>query len=583
MRYDHKQGKASAQENVEFFREIHGIYYTIYATEKSAESGKNNTPLKTAVHSRVSPVVIRVLLNYFRRNTWVSDHAFLSIADMIFQARYNNAMFLKRLVYRLIVFALVGGMFAVAFPTRAQERSSPADFQASQVTAYDLIVAMNTLRMSYGLPALIEHPIVNAVAQATANTMAANLLTWHIGDVRGRLAAAGYGGGGTVWGTENFAVGTTLTLDEIMVVWSDEAHMLPAVKPYYCHVGAGVATAANGMVYYVLQAAYVSGQPCGNPSTPGTTPVASTPVSGIWVPGQLISPVKVATPDEDGNVYHVVEMGQSLWAIAIAYQITINDIEVWNNISRTTPLRTGQRLLIPGKTTIGYATPTPKWMIVPSTPDTDGKIVHVVQPYQTLSTISIAYAVTIEKILALNNLKIDWPLSIGQELVIDPGNITPSPTPRPLTPIEKLTPASDGNYYHTVKGGETLSWIADLYKVPLAELMAWNNLTLSSIITVNQQLLLKVTPPVMPSATPEPPTATATLTPAPPTATPTQRATATKLAITPTSTPTPAVAASTPIWVLGGVFLAIGLLLWFSLARRRTAAAQAGDEPGTPE
>ena len=32
---------------------------------------------------------------------------------------------------------------------------------SNQVSAYDLILAMNTLRVSYGLPALIEDPIVN--------------------------------------------------------------------------------------------------------------------------------------------------------------------------------------------------------------------------------------------------------------------------------------------------------------------------------------------------------------------------------------------------------------------------------------
>jgi hypothetical protein len=61
----------------------------------------------------------------------------------------------------------------------------------NQVSAFELIIAMNTLRVSYGLPPLIEDPIVNAVAQSTAATMAANNMSWHIGDVRGRIAAAG--------------------------------------------------------------------------------------------------------------------------------------------------------------------------------------------------------------------------------------------------------------------------------------------------------------------------------------------------------------------------------------------------------
>ncbi|MBK9926214.1 MAG: hypothetical protein IPP66_13090 [Anaerolineales bacterium] len=138
---------------------------------------------------------------------------------------------------------------------------------ANQTSAYDLIIAMNTLRVAYGLPALIEDPIVDAVAQSTAATMAANSMSWHIGNVRGRLASAGYGNGGTVWATENFATsGSGMGIDQIMAVWADPDHMRPAVEPAYCNIGAGVAT-ANGKTYYVLQAAYVSGQECGSTSS----------------------------------------------------------------------------------------------------------------------------------------------------------------------------------------------------------------------------------------------------------------------------------------------------------------------------
>src|ERR1044071_901067 len=139
---------------------------------------------------------------------------------------------------------------------------------SNQVSAFDLILAMNTLRVSYGLPALIEDPIVDALAQATAATMAANNMSWHIGDVRGRLAAAGYGNGATVWATENFAVSSSgMGIDEIMAVWADPDHMRPAVNPAYCHVGAGTAQTSDGRIYYVLQAAYVAGQACGSPSS----------------------------------------------------------------------------------------------------------------------------------------------------------------------------------------------------------------------------------------------------------------------------------------------------------------------------
>jgi hypothetical protein len=121
--------------------------------------------------------------------------------------------------------------------TEAKEALAPLQ----SVSAYELIAAMNVLRMSNGLPALIEHPIINAVAQGTAQIMADGLLSWHIGDVKGRLAAAGYGGGGTVFATENFAVaGDSATIDQIMLMWADFDHMRPATQPYYCHVGAAL-------------------------------------------------------------------------------------------------------------------------------------------------------------------------------------------------------------------------------------------------------------------------------------------------------------------------------------------------------
>ena len=412
------------------------------------------------------------------------------------------------------------GIGAILRPGAA--RAAPS----AQVSAYELILAMNTLRVSNGLPALIEDPIVNAVAQSTAEIMAANNMSWHIGDVRGRIAAAGYGSGGTVWATENFAVGGAGTgIDEIMASWADPDHMRPAVNPAYCHVGAGVAQASNGRYYYILQAAYVSGGECGvsSPSTSGGTPGVDSVPNPV---SQLIVPVKVATPDADGEVYHVVQSGQSFWSIAIAYRITIADLETWNNLSRDTPLQNGQRLFIPGKDTAGYATPTPKGMIVPAAPDADGRIVHEVGPYQALYTIAEAYQVSVERILALNAWQADWPLQIGQKLVISPGNITPSPT---LSALQKLTPEADGSYYHTVRGGETLSWIARLYEIPLADLMAWNGLSNASIIRPEQKLLLRVTPPATATATgtPSPTAAPATPSPSmapPPTETPTDSA-----------------------------------------------------------
>ncbi|GAB4580975.1 MAG: hypothetical protein Fur0022_37200 [Anaerolineales bacterium] len=408
----------------------------------------------------------------------------------------------RKIILSLTVILLIfAGFLPPTEPARATPPLAPAVAPLNQDTsAYELILAMNTLRVSFGLPALIEHPIINAVAQATAQEMAANNMSWHIGNVSGRIQAAGYGGGAKVWATENFAVGTGMGIDQIMVVWADAEHMRPATTPAYCHVGAGVASAGNGRYYYVLQAAYVAGEACGSNSSSGGTGGTSgggtgSSGGGSTVP-QFITPVKIATPDADGKIYHIVEFGQSFWSIAIAYQITIADLEYWNNLSREQELWVGQKLFIPTQDTEGYATPTPVGMVILSTPDAEGKIIHEVQSYQTLSSIAAAYQVEVNSLLNFNGWSVDWPLQIGQKLIISPGKI--------LSPLEQLTPASDGNYYHTVKSGETLSGIAAAYNLTLTTLMSWNGLNSDSIILPGQQLLLMVTPPVPPTSTPSP-------------------------------------------------------------------------------
>ncbi len=476
---------------------------------------------------------------------------------------YNYLVRSKHIVtWCLIIFVLVGSLY----PKRAARAGvlTPNQARSGAVTAYELIIAMNTLRVSYGLPALIEDPIVNAVAQATAETMAANNMSWHIGDVRGRIKAAGYGGGAEVWATENFAVGN-MAIDQIMIVWSDADHMRPAVVPAYCHVGAGVAQTSDGRYYYILQAAYTSANSCGEYTYIG----GSTPEPGVTRVPQIIVPVKIATPDADGKIYHIVEMGQSFWSIAIAYRITIHDLEVWNNLSRENSLRVGQRLFIPSVSTEGYATPTPVGMIIPAIPDADGKIVHTVQPYQTLITIAQAYQVSMATILALNGIQEDWPLQINQKLLISPGRITPSPTPRPLTPIEKLTPASDGMYYHTVRSGETLSWIASLYSLSLIDLMSWNGLNNTSIIKPDQRLVLQVTPPATLTFTPGPATATATATYTlpPPTAT---RSKTPMPSPTTGTTPAAPPGDSSPGWFLGVILAAAGLIMLGVIFRKKS-------------
>ena len=439
--------------------------------------------------------------------------------------------------------------------TEAKEAHAPLQ----SVSAYELIAAMNVLRMSNGLPALIEHPIINAVAQGTAQIMADGLLSWHIGDVKGRLAAAGYGGGGTVFATENFAVaGDSATIDQIMLMWADYDHMRPATQPYYCHVGAGTARASNGMTYFILQAAYISGVSCEAAPPGGWTPIpGQTPI----VPG-IITPVELVEPDENGNYLHVVMPGQSFWSIAVAYGVTIKDILRWNNLPESYVLQTGDELIIAGPNSRALVTPTPMGNVIIATPDSEGRIVHVVEAYQNLSRIGGAYGVSVNRLVELNGITVETPLQVGQRLLIKGPDQTSTPTEVPLSPLQKLTPAADGRYYHTVSEGENAQWIADLYGVTLNELLGWNGLTPTRVLYPGDRLLLQVTPPATNTPTPLPPTETPL-----PTLTPSPSPTATRLFL-PTSTASETsaelgVAENPNNWLLLLAAAAVGVAVYF--------------------
>lgn len=229
---------------------------------------------------------------------------------------------------------------------------APPPQEANTIGPSDLINAINSARVAYGLPALEIDPILMATAQSTAEVMALNNIRGHIGDVKGRVMAAGYGGGSDAWATENWAMGP-LTIDQLMSgPWADDSHMIPVVNPNYRHIGAGVAE-YNGNVYYIVHAAYTSG---GSYKPLPTTEGGSAPV--IPSVPQIIMPVETATVAPDGSLVHIVQPGQSLWAIAIAYHTHIVDVQRLNGMAATNnSIYIGQKLNIP--TGANLVAPTP--------------------------------------------------------------------------------------------------------------------------------------------------------------------------------------------------------------------------------
>lgn len=313
------------------------------------------------------------------------------------------------------------------------------------VTASDLISLINGMRTANGLGALSVDSSLMACAQNTAAVMAQNSMSWHIGDVSGRVSQFGYNNGNRAFATENFMVGPT-SLTSIQAAWSDYDHMIPATSSSYCHIGAGVAE-ANGKTYYVVQAAYPGdksgcGFSAGSSTSSGSSSTSSSG-SVVYDMAQVIASVKIAEPDADGKRYHIVQNGQSLWSIATAYKVTIEDIAAWNNIVDIESIDLGQSLFIPES---GSTMPTSTVLpTVLPTADFEGKFRHVIAEGDSLFSIAELWGTTLQDLMRVNGLTEDTTLSLGWRLFIPvtatatiPATMTMPPT---TTPLPSLTPS----------------------------------------------------------------------------------------------------------------------------------------------
>lgn len=104
--------------------------------------------------------------------------------------------------------------------------------------------------------------------------------------------------------------------------------------------------------------------------------------------------------------------------------------------------------------------------------------IHVVQAGETLFRISVRYGVPMASIIAANNITNPARIYAGQQLVIPGSGSAPAP------------PASGETVQHVVQRGEILSRIAQSYGVPMASIIAANNITNPSRLLAGQVLTI---------------------------------------------------------------------------------------------
>lgn len=233
----------------------------------------------------------------------------------------------------------------------------------------DVIAAVNDLRAQYGLlPLTINTPLMVS-AQSHADYLASvgsnNIVNGHAGadgsDSRDRAIAAGYPVTTGVdvqdcWAyTSNQVPVSTLFSDSN--IWNDPIHMSYILHKNGIDVGAGV-TEKDGMIYYDLVISFTYGSSVNTSTTP-------LPTSAKKTTTPKVAPVQVSTPEADGSIRHVVQAGEAVWSIAVAYGTTEGRIIELNRLSSNAIIYEGETLLIRPAYT---PTPSPTVTLTPRPP-----------------------------------------------------------------------------------------------------------------------------------------------------------------------------------------------------------------------
>ena len=156
-----------------------------------------------------------------------------------------------------------------------------------------------------------------------------------------------------------------------------------------------------------------------------------------------------STGDDGNDNYYVVKSGDTLWSIARKYNLSVNELKALNNLSSNV-LSVGQRLIVGKESSNDY----------------------VVSAGDTLWAIARKFNVSVDDIKALNNLSSNN-LSIGMILKI---------------PLYSNKQNEETNVY-VVKSGDSLWSIARMFNSTVDEIKSLNGLK-SNVLRIGQRLVV---------------------------------------------------------------------------------------------
>ena len=241
---------------------------------------------------------------------------------------------------RKLVLVLICILTSLVFPFLPKVHAKILSIQ-NLSTASDVIDAVNDLRASRGLSPYSQNSILMSNAQSQAEYNLSIGTSTHVSadGLRPfqRALQAGYAVAGDIslggFFSENVTAGVGMTADEAVKQWTqDDPHLNTMISPVLQDIGAGVAVSGN-TYFYVID--------CGLSS--GGTPAVFTPPPSYNPPQPTMIP---NTPNADGSISYIVQGGDTMLGIAIAYNISLDKLLALNSLTTKSVIYSGQKIII---------------------------------------------------------------------------------------------------------------------------------------------------------------------------------------------------------------------------------------------
>jgi LysM repeat protein len=175
------------------------------------------------------------------------------------------------------------------------------------------------------------------------------------------------------------------------------------------------------------------------------------------------------------NRVYTVRPGDSLGWIALRYGVDLPALRAVNNLSPGQPVRIGQVLVLPATESDTKVTP----------PSQN----YTIRAGDSLGLIAQRFEIPMRSLMTANRISDPNLIQPGQKLVI------PDQSERRSSP--PVGPSQTGFYYHSVRPGETLSHLAQMYDSTPDAIASYNNLPNSETVYSGLEVRIPYGPPVM--------------------------------------------------------------------------------------